>query len=156
MRKNILSAVLAFVFAIMLSACGAGSDTGNEIVDAKALADGLSSRISFSEELTDIDENALLRRYGLSADDVTEVYGYCGTRAVVDEVSVFKTDDTKKVEDQVQAHLDSQIKNYSSYAPDEVPKLEDAFVTTIGDCVIVCVSNDDAANVILTIADFTK
>ena len=152
MKQIIL--VLALMSSILLCACTKNADNVN--IDIKALADGLKNEVAFSEELTNISNTALLRRYGLTEDDVSEAYGYSGTRAVVDEIAVFKSDDTKKVEEQVQAHLDSQTTNYTSYAPNEVPKLDDAVVSVIGDCVVVCVSNDDAGKVISKIAELAK
>ena len=38
-------------------------------------------------------------------------------------------------------HLEEQKKNFESYLPDEVPKIESALVEVKGDYVIVCVAD---------------
>ena len=101
----------------------------------------------FTEELTEVSEDVIVRRYGLDGSDVVYAAGYAGTPAVVDEIAVFETTDTNAVLEAVNARIESQKTNYASYAPDEVPKLEDAVIAAVGDCVVVCVSEDPSATV---------
>lgn len=151
-----LTAVIAGLFcAALLVSCGTQNVTVTG-ADPAEIAAVLNESVNFSEELTEVSENVLLRRYGLDSDTVKAAAGYAGTPAVVDEIAVFKTDDIEAVEEAANARIESQKTNYASYAPDEVPKLEDAAVNVLGDCVIVCVSNDTSAVVTDILSTFAE
>ena len=140
MRK--LTAIIAgLLCAMILTSCGGGHEIIKSI-DPAAIADALNETVSFSEELAEVSEDVLLRRYGLDSDTVYAASGYIGTPAIVDEIAVLQTSDVEAVGEAARARIESQKVNYASYAPDEVPKLENALVKVIGDCVVVCVSND--------------
>jgi hypothetical protein len=97
---------------------------------------------TYAEELSEVSSQITEKRYALTEDDVEEAVGYAGTNAVVDEIAIFKAKDVDAVSEKVSEHIDSQIKTYESYRPDEVSKLDDCIVTVSGDYVIVCVSED--------------
>lgn len=138
--KKILSVILLSL-TFIISAC-----SGTEI-DINTAADTLVSELEFSEELAEISASVQMKRYGLDKETVIDAKGYAGTKAVVDEVVVFKCNDTEAVMNAANEHIELQIKNYTSYAPNEVHKLNDAVIETVGDCVIVCVSNTDSNEV---------
>lgn len=148
--KKVLTVIAGIAAAAMLAACGTAQ------IEPQTLADSLSGVINFSEQLTPLSENITLKRYGLDETLVTEAAGYAGTQAVVDEIAVFKTADADAVIEKVNARLSAQETSYTSYAPDEVPKLQDAVVESVGDCVIVCVSEDASADVKTVISGLTK
>ena len=52
-------------------------------------------------------------------------------------------------------HIEKQKTTYTSYAPNEVSKLDDCVVETVGDYVIVCVS-EDSSSVQSIIDQYTK
>lgn len=135
MKKSILAAVLVAAMAA-LTGCAA------KTVDIKGLAANLVSEGSFSEQLTEVSADITAKRYGLDNQILEDCVSYGGTKAVVDEVAIFKTSDTEAVREQVEEHIETQTASYSSYRPDEVPKLQSCVIQTIGDCVILCVSND--------------
>ena len=146
MRK--LAAIIAMLICISaLASCGTQNMVETES-DATEIAAILNESVHFTEELTEISADVLLRRYGLDSDIVEAAAGYAGTPAVVDEIAVIKTTDVDTVSDAANARIESQKINYASYAPGEVPKLEDAVIETLGDCVVVCVSEDPSATVL--------
>ena len=71
----------------------------------------------------------------------------CGSGAYPDELAVFKfTDDeaAKAGMEAVQKRLDSQIELYADYTPDEMYKLEDAFIFTKNNWVAMAVCSDNS------------
>lgn len=139
--KKIVSIVLLMGMILTLFSCGGMETT----YTAKEIADTIVSGAVFSEDLSEVSKNALLRRYGIDESEISDAAGYSGTRAVVDEVAVFIADDVDAVLEKINTHIESQKTNYSSYAPNEVPKLEKAAVEEFSNCVIVCVSDNDTA-----------
>lgn len=149
--KKITALFTAAAAALALVSCSSAVS-----IDSKTAADKLASSVAFSETLSEISSNVLVKKYGLDESAVTDAAGYCGTAAVVDEVAVFKTTDTAAVADAAQKHIQSQKDSYTSYAPNEVPKLDEAVIETVGDSVIVCVSNDSKGNVENVIAGLSE
>lgn len=143
MKKNI-AAILPLAVSLTLAGCGANN------IDADALASKLVSEGEFAEQLTEVSDAVAGKRLFLAEEDFEDCAAYAGTAAVTDEVVVIKTNDTAKVEEAVKKYIDKREETYSSYRPDEVPKLRDAVVRTIDGCVIMCVSeNPDAARKII-------
>lgn len=138
MKKKIL-AVLSITMAAVLAGCGA------KTIDVHEFASSLASEGKFAEQLTEVSSDITEKRYGIEAADVEECAAYAGTKAVVDEVAVFKAANVENVKEQAQKHIETQKDSYSSYRPDEVPKLDDSVVTVSGDYVIVCISEDSSA-----------
>ena len=145
--KKLITMGAMLICAMALTSCGGAKDAAVSGADPAQIAGVLNESVNFSEELSEVSEDVILRRYGLDSNLVEAAAGYTGTPAVVDEIAVFKTTDVAAVEDAADARIESQKTTYSSYAPGEMPKLDDAVVTTIGDCVVVCVSDDASAAV---------
>lgn len=115
--------------------------------DAKVadLAAKLNADVEHGETLSELDGGGLERVYRIDAGDVADAAGYTGSGATVDQISVWKGVDTAaadRIWDALRSFLDTQIENYSSYMPDEVPKLEDAVLVRSGDYIALCVSED--------------
>lgn len=71
----------------------------------------------------------------------------CGSGAYPDELAVFKftdTDAAKAGAEAVQKRLDSQTATYADYTPDEMYKLEDAFVITKDNWVAMAACSDNS------------
>lgn len=137
MKKKFL-AILSITMCLFLASCGA------KTIDANELASKLVLEGVFAEQLTQVSSDITEKRYMLTENEVEECVAYSGTKAVVDEVVVFKAKDVDAVKEKVLEHINTQTNSYSSYRPDEVPKLENSVVTVSGDYVIVCISNDSS------------
>lgn len=137
MKKSII-AVLLLSSLLTLTGCGAKN------INVDELASKLAEEGQFAEELTEVSETVTNKRLALGEDEAAECAAYAGTAAVTDEVIVVKAKDIAKVEDAVDKYIQNRTETYTSYRPDEVPKLKDAVIETIGNCVIVCVSEDSA------------
>ncbi len=71
----------------------------------------------------------------------------CGSGAYPDELAVFKFTDGEAAKagmEAVQKRLDSQTELYADYTPDEMYKLEDAFIFTRDNWVAMAVCSDNA------------
>lgn len=134
--KKLALAVLTLIMCAAITGCGIKN------TDAKALASSLASEGSFAEELTEAPEEFAVKQLFLGADEFSECSAYVSTAAVADVVIVVKTDDTENVTQRVMEYIDNLKDSYADYRPDEVPKLRDAVVQTVGDCVAVCVSKE--------------
>lgn len=143
MKKKILTLILILTMFTVASC-------GKTEIDVNEFASKLASEGTFAEELAEISSDVTLKRYGLDENIVEECASYAATMAFVDEVVVFKTKDVAAVEEAVSKHIEAQKESYTSYRPDELPKLSNGLVTVSGDYVIVCVSEDvDAAGRII-------
>lgn len=124
--------------------------SGGEIgtgADAKVadLARTLNADVEHGETLTELDGGGLGRVYRIDAADVADAAGYTGSGATVDQISVWKAVNEQaadRIWDTLRSYLDTQIENYSSYMPDEVPKLEDAVLQRSGEYIALCISED--------------
>ena len=125
--KKLVFGLAAVMMCVSLAGCG------GKAVDINELASALSSDGKFAEQLTEVS----------------------GTPAVVDEITIFKTSDTESVKEKAEQHIEKQKTTYTSYAPNEVSKLDDCVVETVGDYVIVCVS-EDSSSVQSIIDQYTK
>ncbi len=147
--KRFIMPIAALTIAAALTGCAAKEINVNE------LASDLAKNAKFTEQLTEVSSDITAKRYGLDSEAVEECAAYAGTKAVVDEVAVFKSKDVDTVKEQALKHIEAQKSSYSSYRPDEVPKLDDSIITVVGDYVIVCVSEDSSVAESI-IAEFTK
>lgn len=148
MKKLVLSLAVV-IMCVSLTGCG------SKTVDINELASALSSDGKFAEQLTQVDSDIAEKRYMISDGEVEECVSYTGTPAVVDEVTVFKATDAEAVQEKAEQHIATQKETYTSYAPSEVSKLDDCVVETVGDYVIVCVS-EDSSSVQSIIDQYTK
>lgn len=144
--KRIISIAAAVIMLLSLASCG------SKEINTEELAKELVDNLTFAEELNKVDGEITLKRYGIDSDAVQECVSYAGTAAVADEVTVIKANDVSAVSDKLNEHWDSQIKSYTSYRPEEVPKLENAVLYQYNDTVIFVVSedHDDAQKLIIS------
>lgn len=143
--KRALSSIMVLLCVFALAGCGKGSSgeaTGYDI-------DELSAKIvdsgAFSDILSEVNDDIVISYYGFDAADVDTMRVYISTGATTEEVGLFKCKDSEaasrvlaKAQDRAQAQKDA----YQSYAPGEVPKLDDAVIKADGVYVFYIVAND--------------
>ena len=140
-RRLLLPALL---LALLLTACGEGGPapytTG--VVD-KLLEAGV-----FSGEMEPVDGDILTILYGMDEATVTEAAGCLAidTSVSADEVAVFVLTDESAAaaaEEACRARIRAQIDSYTTYCPDQVPRLEKAVVSRVGNTVLMAVGDLD-------------
>lgn len=147
--------IAVFVTGIMLlTFCSCTSNTQNSEIDINALGAYVAQNGSFSENLELVGSQAALMSFGLE-ESGAEAVEYATSSAVAEIFAAFKCDDTALIQEAVQDRIDYLKESYASYGPQEVPKIESAVVITRGNCVIFCISADNAGAKKL-IEDFIK
>lgn len=136
--KKLALGLTVVIMCVSLAGCG------SKTVDVNELASALSEGGKFSEQLTEVLPDIAEKRYMISDGETEECVSYTGTPAVVDEITIFRATDAEAVKEKAENHINTQKETYSSYAPSEVTKLDDCIVETVGDYVIVCVSEDSS------------
>lgn len=146
--KKTVAAFIAVI--IMLAFFGCGKEA--KIYDADAVADALNAELEFGETLEKSTADAAYSVYGIDPALCSKAAMYIGSGATADEVAVFNCVDEAAFEvvyDAVEERLHYLHEGYSSYGPEEVPKIESVSIITEGNTIILCIcENPDAAQAI--------
>lgn len=144
--------ILLTLIMIVLVAAGCSSSQ-SVTLDVQQTADKLAQEVSFQDQLTSLDQDAALKLYDLTADDVQAVALYVGTGATAEEISVWQGKDAnaaKNIQNAVNTRIENQKESFVDYNPEEMPKLENPVVVAKGNYVVLCLSgdNDNAKQII--------
>ena len=126
----------------MLLMCGCGKKS--EIVNSD-LAYKLNSEFTFAEPLTELDDYAAQKRYGISTGDYTELTAFAGTKGVCDEFLIVKTSAPEDMAAALTEYLEKKASDYEKYRPAEVAKLNSAVIEQYKGTVTMIVAADTDA-----------
>jgi len=115
--------------------------------DLEALGKQIADSGAFSDILSPVNKEIAASFYGFEDAEVTECVEYCSTGATTEEIALIKCADEEaaaKISAKAKARVETQRTIYESYAPLEMPKLDDAIVTQDGLYVFYIVSADSA------------
>lgn len=152
MKKiTIFLTALALLFAF----AGCTKDEAKNY-EADAVADALNAGLTFGEALEKSTADAAYSIYGIDPSLCTNAAVYVGSGATADEIAVFNCTDTAAAETvltAVNARIDYLREGYSDYGPDQVPKIESAFLISENSTIILCICEnpEDAESVLLNI-----
>lgn len=150
MKKTSVILLITFFISITLIGC---NNNNNKFFDVNATADTLNEKLSFGETLEKSSAEALYSLFGIDSSLCTDAAYYAGSGATADEIAVISCIDSNAantVLDAVNSHLKYLEDGYSSYGPDQVPKIQSAAVITSGNTVIMCIcDNPDAVKPLL-------
>lgn len=139
----LISAIMIFAFA------GCSNNKKDKFYPAEAVADALNENLRFGEALEKSSAEIAYNIYGIDSSLCTNATVYIGSGATADEIAVFNCTDEAAAEtvyETAQARLQYLLEGYSSYGPEEVPKIENAALLREGNTVILCISeNSDIA-----------
>ncbi len=121
---------------------GNGSEETRAPATADDIKNAIFSAVTFSEELELIDGEIAALIY--PCEDAEEIYAYCNSGAIAEEVVIVKSDD-RDLLDSFDAYRNGQIEIFESYNAEEVSKLGKAYIGVIDDYIVYCVSPDPAA-----------
>jgi len=147
----VFSALLIFA---LLTACG--GDKVKDDVPVSDISEAMTSAIGAGDNLAVRDNNYIAHMIGLDSDsyaDCIVMTNNIGTS--VDEYGIFKAADSKQaktIADTLQSYID-MAKTDSlrfSYTPEELPKVEGAKVTTVGNYVMYSILSDANRASVLT------
>lgn len=145
MKKVFTLILAAGLLVTALAACGTKTQT--KTLDLAAMAADLKENGGFSDIISPVKSDVAASLYGVDASTIAETQLYCSTRATTEEIGLFKCTDEKNAAALYEAakkRVETQRTTYSSYAPDEIPKLDDAIVKQDGTYVIYIVTADNA------------
>jgi len=144
--KRALSAIMVLcVFAAALASCGGGDSEKSHEYDVDEFAAKIVESGAFSDILSEVQDDIVISYYGFDAADVEEMKVYISTGATTEEVGLFKCKDGEaaaRVLEKAQERSQSQRTAYQSYAPAEIPKIDDAVIKADGAYVFYIVAND--------------
>ena len=140
-----VSLILLSICIILVMFTGCNKETKSIEYNLDTLSSELQESGAFSDILSPVELNIAAQFYGIDAADVSESKVLCSTGATTEEIGLFKcvsTEAASRVKAAAEARVESQRTAYESYAPGEMPKLDDAIVTMNGVYVFYIVSND--------------
>lgn len=149
MRRIVSGWIGIMLIVSLLSGCAGRRDAIE--IDIHGLSSELLSQIAFVDELNAVGESVIDRIYGI--EDYVQAEVYIGSGATAEEIAVFEFADTESAADGLQLALErieDQKADYEAYIPEEVKKLDRAVVKRYGRYVVVCVSNSEMAEEIIT------
>jgi hypothetical protein len=134
---------------LMLNGCGKKSAAA---VDLQAFSSDMLGGGAFAEQLTEVEADIGLSFYQITETDCKQAMFWFSSGATAEELVLFEASDSEaaaRIRSAAENRIETQKKAFESYAPAEVPKLEQAVIYVRGNYVIVYVANDyDAADAI--------
>ena len=131
MRKRISALLIAVLCIFTLTGCK-GKETKEVTVNPETLVTSLSETVS-SSTLS-----------AVSTEVRTDTYMTLDA-AQIAVITCKDASYTSEAEKQLKSYLDNRAELFAGYAPEEVPKLEDALIKSAGKYVVLCVTDDTAA-----------
>ncbi len=114
-------------------------------IDAAELAEYLFENITFYDELNQVDKEIAFELYGIEPNTALEGTVYMSTGATAEEIAVFTVSGEEAallVSAAYEARIEDQKRGFENYVPEEIPKLENAFIVQIDSAVVMIVCND--------------
>lgn len=156
MKKRILVGITVAICAIALTACGGKKD--KEVsVDINRLAADLTATVT-SDTLSTVSTDIMASTYFFDMEKVEEGTAALNSGASACEVAVIKCSDSAYVSE-AETLFKTRVKNqsdlFAGYNAPEVAKLDAALIESVGNYVVLCVTDDaKAAEEILKEAGF--
>ncbi len=149
--KKLLTLSLALLLLLCaLAGCGGQKPAQFE---PQVAAGALLDSNAFSDILSPVQPAIAAILYGVKLENVDACSVYCSTGATAEEIAVFRCVDEASaaaLKQAAQQRLQEQKAAYESYAPLEIPKLDNALLRASGVYVVCVVAEDyDAVRPIL-------
>lgn len=128
------------MLVLMLAGCGGGSAAVT--VDTSKLADDIYAGVTWQDQIGEVDLSKALALYGIDSGAVASGKVYISTNATAEEIAVLEAssaDQTAAIKSGLEARVEAQKASFESYNAAEVPKLENAYIKTNGNYVILVV-----------------
>lgn len=139
--KKTLAAIMVTAMTFACIGCGEKEIS----FDVKSLAADLNSNIEYDDELMELDADMASNFIDLNGVGIAESAFYEGSGGTAEEIVVLKCntkEDTQKAVGAFNDRVTEQKEIFKDYAPDEVPKLDNALVISNGLYAVLSVSKD--------------
>lgn len=148
-KLKLTSLVLSFALMLtLLTACGGKSSVRDDVA-VKDLSETVCASLDNPEDMMSVDETYIKSSMKMDISSLSEYDVRVNSRGTaIDEYGVFKGEDeeqTTEIEDIVKSYIQMCKDTWmSEYRPEELPKLENATVKTMGNYVIYFILSDEA------------
>lgn len=134
--KKVTAAIAALILVFSLAACG-----GSKVeLDLDAIAGEIAGANLFVDtELQPMDAENIGVFVGVDTSECVSSRFYTGAGATAEEYGLFECADAESAQalvTQLEAHRDDLMTTYQNYAPDAVPRIENAVILSKGQYVI--------------------
>jgi len=156
-KLGILTAVLMMV-ATVLAGCGGSSSGASKTADAKALGADLAGKITYQDDMSEMDLDTISMFMDLSDVNVTNASIYESSGATAEEIIVLEcatAADASKAAGVFKTRVAEQKESFTDYVPEELDKLGKAVIATSGNFAVLSVS-DDADEAKSIISEYLK
>ena len=155
--KKITAVLVLLLASVLLFSCGGGNPSADDtsavsassvVKEPKAIGAALAAQCAFTDPLEENDVYLETHPFSFINDKIAGYEAYIAPGISTEEVFVFEMKseaDTKALVDRLEAYAEKQRDDFSKYAADEVPKLDDAVIGAYGNFVIYVVSVDNGA-----------
>lgn len=147
--KEILIFLISIIIVTTLFGCSGQKDTND--IDIVDLSDQLLKGAEFEDELSAVDDTTVKKLYNI--DNYVKASVYISSGATAEEIALFEFENKETTEDGMKKatdRIEEQKSDFESYIPKEIPKLDNAVIRQSGRYLLVCVSNSDKAEEIIT------
>ena len=144
--KKIVSMVLAAVTALSMTACAPDPEKPEKQYDVPALAQSILKQVAFADTLSEVGASAAL--YFPDLPENAQITLYTGSGYFADELALITLNDAsdrKAGRASVDAHIDQLRNQFQSYIPEEVGKIDKAYIWEHDNYILVCISDDYAS-----------
>lgn len=161
MKKMVSVLLVAMCMLLLVTGCGEKQQEEKD-VNTSELAHKLLDTITFQDVLSLLDVSEVDYLYQLEGMTLAEqTVCVSSTGATAEEIAILKAssaEDAAILKDKVIARIESQKIRYENYVPEELVKLGKPVIKTIGNCVILCVAdeNEKAEQVICNYLNYLK
>lgn len=133
-----MSLILILIFSLI--GCADNSTSAAEL-NPREIADALTGNLSFNDNLFETDPETALSNYGLEADSCEEIIVFRAGNSTSDELAVIKAAPSheKEIDDAIRYRVDYLREGFADYGPEEVPKIDNAFIKNYGSVYILCI-----------------
>lgn len=150
MKKAVAMVLTLCLCAAVFAGCSGGKSLS---VTPAELADRLAAQVGFSDQMSKVENRTFYALYHVEESMVSQAAAYMSTGATAEEIAVVKATDTKNIaaiEQAMKERVESQKTGFENYVPAELEKLSRPVIKTVGDTVILCISdhNDQAERII--------
>ena len=136
MKKYVL---ILIVFALMLTGCSSKND-----INIEQLATELNEQAKFEDTLTKLDDKMISKVYNI--ESAKKSIAYVGSGATAEEIALFEFESNNEAKEAYKILSDRIArlkKDYTSYMPKEVARLDKAVIECYQNYLILVVSSDD-------------
>lgn len=114
-------------------------------LDVKKLEEELISSQIFEDDLNSIDRESIIKKYDFDSQKIKNINSCVGTGATAEEILIielFDKNDIEEIEKIIETKIEERKENFQNYLPEEVFKLENYYLESKGNHIILCISND--------------